>query len=94
VPAQVTTSRGGVTRSSHTPPLVEEAAPFPDTQMVLERTKIWSPVPTGPKTKNNCAGEAGNNLLLRYAMARVKGETYCRIITIGGRYGRMMLKPN
>jgi hypothetical protein len=23
----------------------------------LERTKIWSWIPTGPETKNDCAGE-------------------------------------
>jgi hypothetical protein len=25
--------------------------------MALKRTKIWSWVPTGPETKNDCAGE-------------------------------------
>jgi hypothetical protein len=40
-----------------TPSIFQEEAPFKNTRMVLEITKIWSRVPTGPETKNDCAGE-------------------------------------
>jgi hypothetical protein len=39
------------------PPLIEEEAPSQNTQVVLERTQIWSWVPMGPENKNDCAGE-------------------------------------
>jgi hypothetical protein len=42
---------------SPTPSLVEEEAPFQNMYMLLEKTKIWSWVPTGPKITNDCAGE-------------------------------------
>jgi hypothetical protein len=46
-----------VDSSSQTPPLVEEEAPFKNTQVVLERTEIWPCVSTGPEIKKDCAGE-------------------------------------
>jgi hypothetical protein len=56
VSSRVTPSSGEVTSSSQTPPLIEEGALFQNTQK-LERTKLWSWVPTGPETKNDCAGQ-------------------------------------
>jgi hypothetical protein len=48
-------TRGVVTSSTQTSPLVDEEGPYLNHKS-LERTKIWSWVPTGPKTKNDCAG--------------------------------------
>jgi hypothetical protein len=41
-----------------------------NTQTVLERTDIWSWVPTGPEAKNDCAGEGQqqSTAMLCYAM--------------------------
>jgi hypothetical protein len=49
-------SSGGVTSSNQTPPLVEEEAPL-KTRKSQERTEIFSWVPMGLETKNDCAGE-------------------------------------
>jgi hypothetical protein len=45
----------GVTSSRQTPPLVKEKAPFRNKS--LQGTKIWSWVPTGLDTKDDCAGD-------------------------------------
>jgi hypothetical protein len=37
--------------------LAEEEAPFQDTEVVVERTKILSWMSSGPETQNYCAGE-------------------------------------
>jgi hypothetical protein len=47
----------GAYSERHTPLLIEEKAPIPNIDVVLERTKIWSGVRTGPETKNTYAGE-------------------------------------
>jgi hypothetical protein len=54
--SRVTPSTKGVTRSSETPPLGEHEPNF-QTHKILRRIKIWSWVPTGSETKNDCAGE-------------------------------------
>jgi hypothetical protein len=38
-------------------PLFSSGTPFSNTQTTFERTKIWSWIPTGPETMNDCAGE-------------------------------------
>jgi hypothetical protein len=52
----------GAYPESLAPPLVETETPFPKTETVLQRTKIWSWLPTGPETKNDCAGEGQQQL--------------------------------
>jgi hypothetical protein len=44
--------------------------PFPNKQMLVEGTEIWSWVPTGPETKNNCSGESQQQFtaMLGYVM--------------------------
>jgi hypothetical protein len=49
-------SKTGVTSSSQTRSIAEEEAHL-KTRKSLERTKIWSWIPKGPETKNDCAGE-------------------------------------
>jgi hypothetical protein len=51
--------------SNQTPSLAEEEAP----QVVLERTKVWSWVPTGPETKNDCAAESQQQITALYSYA-------------------------
>jgi hypothetical protein len=46
-----------MTRSSQTPPLVEEGGLISKDVKVLERPKIWSWIPTAPETKIYYAGE-------------------------------------
>jgi hypothetical protein len=53
----------GVTSNSQAPTLVEEEAPFQNTQK-----KSW--VPTGPEIEKNCAGE-DQQQLLEYAKCRI-----------------------
>jgi hypothetical protein len=54
--------RGEMASNGQTPPLSKRRPHF-KTRKSLERTKIWSWVPTGPDTKHDCAGEASSNLL-------------------------------
>jgi hypothetical protein len=48
----------------------EQEAPCPNTQMTLEWIQICSWIPTGPETKNNCAGEGQQQFtaMLYYAI--------------------------
>jgi hypothetical protein len=53
----VTRQLAVVNSSNQTLPLVEEEAPVQNRWSILEWTKIWSWVPTGPETKYDFAGE-------------------------------------
>jgi hypothetical protein len=61
-PNESTELRSSAYLETPTSPLVEEGTLFQNTEVALERAKIWSWVPRGPETKNGYVGNASRNL--------------------------------
>jgi hypothetical protein len=62
------------TQKEKPPPVVTA---FPNTQAVLERTKIKSCVPTGPETKHDCANEGQQQITGLESRRLVLPRTLC-----------------
>jgi hypothetical protein len=74
--AELRCNKCGAYSERQTPPLVEEEAPFKNTKVILERIQIWSWVPTGPETKNDCAGEGQQHITALQEWRTIPGPYY------------------